>query len=88
LVPDGTYWNWKAGPILGTGPEDEPKQTPVNGDIRVQGSSLTAHFLVIAAPRPSGLRDLESIQASETGGRFFDPMAHLALRGLTQARHY
>ena len=30
-----------------------------------------ARFLVIAAPRPSGSPDLETIQAGLTGGRFF-----------------
>jgi hypothetical protein len=33
-------------------------------------SSWTAHFLVIAAPRPFGLADLVFIQASITEGRF------------------
>jgi hypothetical protein len=32
---------------------------------------LDSHFLVIAAPRPSGLPDLDSIQISVTGGAFF-----------------
>jgi hypothetical protein len=56
---------------LGFGPEDVPEQTPESEEIRFSGSSWIAHFLVIAAPRPSGLADLESIQASVTGGRFF-----------------
>lgn len=43
-----------------------------------------ADFLVIAAPRPSGLPDLENIQAGHPGGRFFfggeesDPLRRLS----------
>ena len=47
------------------------EQSPASGEIRVQAPSWRAHFLVIAAPRPSGLPDLEFIQASVTEGRFF-----------------
>jgi hypothetical protein len=47
------------------------KQLPVSGEIRVRAPDWTANFLVIAAPRPFGLPDLESIQASVTKGRFF-----------------
>jgi hypothetical protein len=71
MVPDQTCQTRGWVPIFPVGPENV-LAVCLYGETRVRpGRDLKVHFLVIAAPRPSGLPDLESIQAGLTGGRFF-----------------
>jgi hypothetical protein len=72
MVPDGTCRRRTLELIFADGPENvfeavscAARRTAKEGQMR------TAHFLVIAAPRPSGLPDLDSIQTSVSGGRLF-----------------
>lgn len=45
-------------------------------------------LLVIAAPRPSGLPDLDSIQAGLSGGRFFVRHHDLYCDSMATAAHF
>lgn len=61
-----------AVPIFALGPENVFEAEPCVAETRApECQCSTAHFLVIAAPRPSGLPDLDIIQAGRAEGRFF-----------------
>ena len=72
LVPDGTCFRFLGENIVLFGPEDVHEVCP-SREARSprQRPHPKAQLLVIAAPRPFGLPDLERIQAGQTEGRFF-----------------
>ena len=67
MRPSGTRWNLLRLSVLYLYSESVQKMCR-------KCVAPTVRFLVIAAPRPSGLPDLDCIQAGLIGGRFFCPV--------------
>jgi hypothetical protein len=69
--------------IVAPGPENVCEAVSCGAEtLALECQCSTAHFLVIAAPRPSGLPDLEFIQAGRAEGRFFLSGQREAYQGL------
>jgi len=70
-LPDGTYQAFECTPIFHHGPENV-LEVCLCDRCKIQSRGIPkAPFLVIAAPRPSGLPDLELIQAGTSRGALF-----------------
>ena len=83
MVPDQTFLRPEAENIVCVGPESGVR-VELYGQVAWPVSSSALHFHVIAAPRPSGLPDLDRIQARAGRGALFcvaEPLiSHLSAR--------
>lgn len=72
MLPDGTYQREECGTYSSPRSRKCVDSVPLRKTKVLSGGGIpVSRFLVIAAPRPSGSPDLETIQAGLTGGRFF-----------------